>query len=44
MGAFELLLEKEEGMPSPDFKDKKALLFIFFKKKYYCLHFELISS
>lgn len=30
MGAFELLLEKEEGMPSPDFKDKKALLF---KKK-----------
>lgn len=43
MGAFELLLEKEEGMPSPDFKDKKALLFKK-KKKYYCLHFELISS
>lgn len=33
MGAFELLLEEEEGMPSPDFKDKKALLFFFFKKK-----------
>lgn len=26
MGAFELLLKKEEDMPSPDFKDEKALL------------------
>lgn len=41
MGAFELLLEEEEDMPSPDFKDEKALLFL---KMYYCLHFELISS
>lgn len=39
MGAFELLL-KEDNMPSPDFQDEKAL----FKKIYYCLHFELISS